>query len=157
MAKRYTFRFETLLSVRRQREEQEKRVVAARLREIRKLEQRQEALVNRIDEQTDLTRSALRDGVLDLDHLKLGRHWMIRLRRGILEAEAEITTNKAILAQERMKLSEASKQRKILAKLKEKRRDRFFFEQNRHEQAEADEVSVLRHARFAMRREGEDS
>ncbi len=157
MAKRYTFRFETLLSLRRQREEQEKRVVASRLREIRKLEQRQEALANRIEDHSGLTRGALRDGVLDLDHLKLSRHWMIRLRRGLLEAEAEITTHRAILAQERMKLSEASKQRKIMAKLREKRRDRFLFEQNRQEQAESDEMSVLRHARFSMGPEGDDS
>ncbi len=155
MAKRYTFRFETLLSLRRQREEQEKRVVASRLREIRKLQQRQEALVHRIEEHTDLTRGALRDGVLDLDRLKLGRHWIVRLRRGVLEVEAEISTNKAILAQERMKLAGASKQRKILAKLKEKRRDRLLFEQNRQERLEADEVSVLRHARIAMGREAD--
>jgi flagellar FliJ protein len=157
MAKRYTFRFETLLSLRRQREEQEKRVVASRLREIRKLQQRQEALLHRIEEHTDQTRGALRDGLLDLDRLKLGRHWVVRLRRGVLEVEAEISTNKAILAQERMKLTEASKQRKILARLREKRRDRFLFEQNRQEQAAADEVSVLRHARISMRLGGEDS
>ncbi len=157
MAKRYTFRFETLLSLRRQREEQEKRVVASRLREIRKLEQRQEALVLRIEEHTDLTRGALRDGVLDLDRLKLGRHWIVRLRRGVLEAEAELSTHKAILAQERMKLAEASKQRKILGKLRETRRDRFLFEQNRQEQAASDEVSVLRHARIAIGRGGDDA
>ena len=150
MAKRYTFRFETLLRVRKQREEEEKRVVASRLREIRQLEQRQEALVNRINEHTDLARQAMRNQMLDLEHLKLGRSWVVRLRRGVLETQAEITKNRAILAQERSRLAEAAKQRKVLDKLKEKRRERFLFEEARREQAEYDEMNVQRFARLSL-------
>ncbi|MFQ5411333.1 MAG: flagellar export protein FliJ [Phycisphaerae bacterium] len=146
MAKRYTFRFETLLRLRRQREDEEKRVVAARLREIRRLEDRQRSLLGRIDEQAQLTRGALRDASLDIDRLKIGRHWMTRLRRGVLEAEAEISTHKALLAQERIRLVEAAKQAKILSRLKERRLDRWRMDQERLEQAESDEINTLRFA-----------
>lgn len=146
MAKRYTFRFETLLRLRRRREDEEKRVVAARLREIRRLEDRQRALLGRIDDQTRLTRRALCDATVDIDRLKIGRHWITRLRRGVLEAEAEIATNKAILSQERLRLVAASKQAKVLSRLKERRLDRYRAEQERLEQAESDEINTLRFA-----------
>ena len=38
MAKRFTFRFDTMLKIRQQREDEQKRVVADRLRQIRQVE-----------------------------------------------------------------------------------------------------------------------
>ncbi|MCG8406220.1 MAG: flagellar FliJ family protein [Phycisphaerales bacterium] len=155
MERRFTFRFGPLLRLRQQHEDEQKRVVASRLGEIRRLEERQRTLLGRIEEQTDLTRDALRRKEVDLDHLKMSRHWMIRLRRGVLETEAEIATHKALLAQERSKLSEASKETKVLSRLKERRWERFLAEQERRERVELDEMNVLRFAHAELEREDE--
>ena len=150
MAKRFTFRFETLLGLRRQREEERKRAVAVCLREVRRLEERQRRMLGQIDEQTEWTRRALRGDDVNVDRLKLGRHWLLRLRRGVLETQAQIATRKAILAQERQRLAESSKETKVLTRLKERRFERHRAEQDRREQAESDEMNVLRFAHAAL-------
>ncbi len=155
MAKRYTFRFETLLRLRQQREDEEKRVVASRLREIHRLEQHQQSLLGRIEQQTDLTRSLLTCEEVEVEKLKMGRHWMVHLRRGVLEAEAELTKHKAMLAHERANLMAVARNRKILSRLKERRRDRYDAEQNRLEQLEQDEMNTLRFARLAIAKGGD--
>lgn len=145
MAQRNKFRFETLLRLRRMREDGRQRIVAARLSEIRRLEERKTTLLGRIHRQTDLTRRELRTDRLELNELRSGRHWMIRLRRGVLETKAEIATNRALLAQERSNLAEAAKERNILSLLKERQHARFVAEENRRDQAESDEMSILRY------------
>lgn len=153
MAAKDIFRFETMLKLRQQKEDEAKRVVAARLGQIRDLERRQEALTSRIHDQSSKTSQVLGAGSLDMDQLRLSRHWMVRLRQGLLQAEAEMRTQRAILVAERTQLSEASTQRKVLAQLKERRLDRYFAEQARQEQKEADELNVLRFAHAARQRE----
>lgn len=155
MSRRFTFRFEPLLRLREQREDEQKRVVASRLGEIRRLQERRQTLIGQIKQQTDLTRDSLRNEAVDLDRLKLSRHWMIRLRRGVLETEAEIAAHRALLAQERTKLAEASKETKVLSSLKERRWKRLLAERERREQAELDEMSVLRFTHAALAGEEE--
>jgi flagellar FliJ protein len=150
MAKRYRFRLEPLLRLRQQREDEQKRVVASRLRQIDALRRRQRVFEGEIDRQTDSMRRSLVDVRVDVDSLKLGRHWLVRLRRGVLEADAQIMTQRAILVQERVALAEARKDAKVLARLKERKRDAYLAEVNRREQAELDEMNVLRFAHAAM-------
>lgn len=146
MASNDVFRFETLLKLRRQKEDEAKRAIASRIGQIRDLEERQKALQNRIEQQSTRSRLILGESALRLDDLRLSRHWVTRLRQGMLQAEAEMRTQRAILAAERTKLADASKDRKVLARLKERRLDRYFAEQQRREQAEMDEMNVLRFA-----------
>jgi len=157
MAKRYTFRFETLLRLRRQREDEQKRIVSHRLNDIRRLQRRQDTLLQRINDQSELTRQALQGRQIDVDRLKFGRHWLIRLRRDVLEAEAQIAAQKAILAQERSALVEAVKHRRILSGLKDRRYLKFTAAETRREQAEQDETSVIRFARAARSQEVSES
>ena len=156
MASKDVFRFETLLKLRRQKEDEAKRAVAARIGQIRDLERRQLALQNRIEQQATRSRFSLSEESLNLDDLRLGRHWMARLRQGLLQAEAEMRTQRAILASERTRLAEASTDRKVLSRLKERRLDQYFAEQERREQAAADEMNVLRFA-FSRFDEGTDA
>ncbi len=162
MAKPFTFRFESILRLRRRSEDEQKRIVAARLRDINRLEQRRGLFLERIDEQAALQRSALcglvrlrrtpqadapgRPDPLDVERLKLGRHWMIRLRRGILETDAELAANRALLAHERRKLSEASKKARVLSRLREIRWDAHVTELDRQEQRDLDELNTTRFA-----------
>lgn len=157
MATNPTYEFETLLKLRKQKEDEAQRVVAARLGQIRQLEDRQQALQSRIEEHSARTVQILGAGALDVDGMRLSRHWMIRLRQGLLQAEAETRAQRAILAAERSQLAEASKHRKVLARLKERRLEQYFAEAERREQQEADEANVLRFAHAALAREHEST
>ncbi|MBN2563517.1 MAG: flagellar export protein FliJ [Phycisphaerae bacterium] len=146
MAKRYTFRLEPLLRLRQQREDEQKRVVASRLREIATLQQRREVLHVRIGSQMQAMRESLTSEQVNVDALKLGRHWLIRLRRGVLEADAQISAQRAILAQDRAVLANARRDTKVLQRLRERQRAAHMAEVNRREQTELDEMNVLRFA-----------
>jgi flagellar protein FliJ len=150
MAKRYAFRLETLLRLRQQREDEQKRVVASRLRKIRSIEQQKQVLEVRIAEQVDAMRNLLTADRADVDELKAGRHWMVRLRCGVLEAGNAIATNRAILAQERANLANARKDTKILERLKERQREAFLAEIERQDRAESDDLNVTRFAHAAL-------
>ena len=121
MAKSFTFRFETLLRLRRQREDQQKRVVATRLRRIHAIEERRAMLEGSIEQQTQEMRSALQHEQMELDDIRANRNWLSRLRRGILEADSELIGQRAQLAQERAQLAGARKEREVLARLREQR------------------------------------
>lgn len=144
MAARFLFRFETLLRIRKQREDEKKRVVAVRLGRIAEVRQRQDNLLVAIDDQTNSLRDALRDQAVDVDHVRWGRHWLTHLRRGVLEAESELTAERTMLAQERSRLVEARKDVEVLARLKERRREAYLAEAARREQVESDEMNTTR-------------
>jgi flagellar export protein FliJ len=144
MPQAFAFRFETLLRLRRQREEEQRRVVAARLRLIAAVQRRQDLLRRRIDQESEAIRASLRGPAADIEQLRWGRHWLSRLRRGALEAEAELAAHRAMLAQERAALLEARTRHEVLHRLKEMQVDQHRAALARREQAEADEMSVLR-------------
>lgn len=147
MASQYSFRFETLLHLRQQRENERQRAVAARLHEIRALEEVHATLLDRIRAQTEQSRDALRSGSPDVDELKFARHWMIRLRRGVMETALAIDKQKALLESERRQLAEAAKEKKVLARLKERRLAEYLAELDRREQLDLDESNSQRAAR----------
>lgn len=149
MAKQFTFRLEVLLKLRRQREDEKKRVVAARLREIATVDRRKLAFQMEIARHIQVMRESLCAAEADVDRLKMGRHWLVRLRRGVLESDAHLATLRARLAQERAELAEARKQTKVLERLKERQQEAFAAALNRREQMELDEMNSLRFA-FAM-------
>ncbi|MFH1419584.1 MAG: flagellar FliJ family protein [Planctomycetota bacterium] len=150
MARGYVFRLETLLRLRCQREDEQKRIVASRLRKIRTIEEQKHVLELRITDQTGVMRTLLCDPAMQVDELKAGRHWMVRLRRGVLEADAAIAAHKAMLAQERAELAEARKSSKVLDQLKQRQREAYLAELARAEQSEVDDLNVTRHARALL-------
>ncbi len=153
MAGRFTFRFETLLKLRAQKEQEARRAVAARLRQIVDLEKRHQRLEQQITEQTQSVRASLGEASLDVDTLKLARHWLIRLRQGVLQTDAEIAGQRAILAQERSALAESRKGTKMLETLKDRQYSTFAAQLQRREQHELDEMSVTRFAHAALSKE----
>lgn len=150
MAGRFAFRFETLLRLRKQREDERKRVVAARLRQIGELMERRNNLLTAIDGQTDSLRSALRGGTVDVDQVRWGRHWLTHLRRGVLDTDAELSGQRAMLAQERATLVVARKDTEVLARLRERRLESWNVEAARREQIESDEMNTLRFAHASL-------
>jgi flagellar export protein FliJ len=144
------FRFATLLKLRQQQEDRCKRAVAERLRLIHALSGRHDRLGTQLDEQSRWLRASLGDATLDVDGLRWGRHWLARLRQGMLQTDAEIAAHRAMLAQERVALSDAHRGARVLATLKDRQLQARLAQERRREQAELDEINVLRYAHAAL-------
>ena len=144
MAKRFTFRFDTLLKIRRQREDEHKRIVADRLTEIARVQQEIDGLQRQITDELQAVRDGQSPGTIDMQKIVRHRHWLGRLHKSILDSQARQGYLEGQLVQERAALAEAAKQRRILEKLKEHQLERYRIEQNRQETREADDLTGVR-------------
>jgi flagellar FliJ protein len=145
MAKRFKFRFETLLKIRRQREQQHQRIVAERQQQINKVRQRISSIHDQIRDEEKAICHAGEAGVIDLQQVVRHRHWLGCLHKGSLEAQNQLRYLEAELARERAELAEACKQRKIIEKLREKQWNRHRQEEDAAEARETDEMATVRY------------
>ena len=144
MARRFTFRFDTMLKIRRQREDEHKRIVAGRLREITKVQEQLASLDRQIRDELASIRSRQEPGTIDMQQVIRHRRWLGHLHKGVLDGQAQLGFLEAKLAQERAALAEAAKQRRILEKLRERQNERFVKEQDRIETLAADDMTTVR-------------
>jgi flagellar FliJ protein len=146
MAKRFVFKLETVLRLRQQREDRQKRVVAERLRQIGQMRGRIAALERQIREQVAGLRADALHTTLDVVGLARNRHYLSRLQRHRLEAQSQLGMLEKRLAQERAVLAHAAKERKVIEKLKERQYARYQKDLARQERIEADDLSTTRYA-----------
>lgn len=151
MAKRFVFRFETMLKLRQQREDHHKRIVAERVRQITAARQQIASLQGQIQQEMEAMRIAQEPGIIDLQQTVRHRHWLGRLHRMQLETQAAVQALEAKLAQERAELAEAAKQRRVLEKLKERQAERYRKEMERRETLQLDEMATQRHNHEQLR------
>ncbi len=145
MAKRFQFRFETMLKIRRQREDEQKRVVAERLGQIATVEQELAQLDGLTNRGMDSIRTVQQAGRIDLQQAMAQRGWVAHLHKAALDAQSRLRGLEARLAQERSLLAEAAKQRRILEMLRERQLERHRMEQQRVETQMADDLTTTRH------------
>lgn len=145
------FRLEPLLRVRRLEEDEAKRNLADRLRQIRRVRHRIERLQSDLlGASAELRTLVLAGPIVPLEATRQ-RGYIGRLRYRLLQAEAELRTQQAKLAADRAALAEATKRRKILDKLKQRQLDRWMTCHRRTEQRQTDEVGVVQ---FVYQRRG---
>jgi flagellar FliJ protein len=145
MAKRFRFRFETMLKIRRQREDEHKRIVADRIRQIQEVCHQMASLEMQIREELRAIRSGQEPGRIQMQHVIRHRHWLGRLHKAALDGQGRLQCLEAQLSQERVALSEAVKQRRILEKLKERQWRQHREQQERVEVRSADDVAGTRY------------
>ena len=145
MAKRFTFRLDTMLKIRRQREDEHKRIVASRLREIAKVQEQLASLDRQIRDELGSIRMGQKPGTIDMQQVVRHRRWLGHLHKAVLDGQGRLRFLEAKLAQERAALAEAAKQRQILQKLKERQYERFLKEQDRLETLAADDMTTVRY------------
>ena len=142
MAPRFQFRLETVRKLRAQARDQQHRVVADAMHQLSRIEERISLITKELRnsvEHTRLDRSSKNLDVLSLRENQLYRGW---LHRKIMEADAELVQSKVALDLKRVKLQEASKQFKVIEKLRERRWDRFQTRQQREERMLNDEAAL---------------
>ncbi|HUS97775.1 MAG TPA: hypothetical protein VMX97_13655, partial [Hyphomicrobiaceae bacterium] len=82
MAKRFRFRLDTMLKIRRQREDQHKRIVAERIRQITQVREQIAAIERQIQEEIEAIRTGQGARTIDIQQLMRHRHWLGHLNKG---------------------------------------------------------------------------
>jgi flagellar protein FliJ len=147
MAKRFRFRLDTVLKVRKQREDVCRRAVADRLRQIAAVQAEIGSLQHQIGEEIGAFRQVHSVGRLDMTQIVRQRHWLIHLHQGVLMAQASLGDLHKKLEEDRRVLVEARKQTRVLEKLKERQIERHQKETARAEAIENDEIGNVLYAR----------
>ena len=139
--KKFRFRLEPLLKLRAYREKEEQKVHAAALQ---KVFSQEDSLVNiktdRVNNQKNL-RNFL-SGYLNLSKLSGYSRYFTKLKKDEYIGGEMLKVLKKDTEDKRQKLLEATKQRKIYEKLKEKHLDKFKHEFEQAVQKEQDEIGV---------------
>ena len=140
--KKFSYRLEPLLRLRRLEEDQKKRVVGSLLTEINR--QQQDAL--------DMAAAVAREGAALKEQHGLGQidlEWVAHYRSYVTAMQQAINRriHRVVVTQERLvaarqELAETARRAKALEKLKERRRERYDHERGRAESRMQDEIST---------------
>jgi flagellar FliJ protein len=143
---RFRFKLDPLLRARRMAEEAEQRAVAAIERERLGLQQRLRECQARITQRRDGLRAQL-SGSLNMLDLRQQAGTTLHALRRAQQVTLELAAVHKRLETARAKLIEASKQRRAIERLRERRFDQWKHAQNKAEIAAMDELAVIAAAR----------
>ncbi len=146
MARRFQFRLETLLRVRRLEEREAKRKVAAQRAEIARLDQLDEQTRAEIGRQQTTLLEQQRAGRLDPLELQRGRAWIAHLRRQIGLRQVQRAELLARLQELQAAWQAARTRMRAIEKLRERRLETYQRQRQRAEQAASDELARQLHA-----------
>jgi len=149
------FRFATLLRVQQMREDEQKRVVAARLGRIGAIEGMRRKLIDQVDEELGQMRDGLAAPLLDVEQARLSRGWLGGLRWKVHEAEGQLVYQRAMLAQEQAELTTRRQATRVIERLREKWDEKNRAEDARREAREMDDIGVTRYVHHRLRRKGD--
>ncbi len=130
------------MKLRKQKEDENKRAVAQRMREITKLRDHLMTLNEQIASEIRKARENAVHAHLDTSDLSKQRFWISHLQRGVLETEFQMRNLEKQLTADRAVLAEASKEYKVIETLRDKRLQAHNREQERLETIEAGEMAV---------------
>jgi len=147
MAKRFEFRLEALLKIRKQAEDACKRAVADRLRSIGVVQGEIAVLQDQIRSEIGAFRRTHAVGRLDVTQVMRHRHWLIHLHQGALMGHARLAELQRRLQEDRAALAETRKRVRILEKLKERQYERYRRDLDRAEVRQNDEIGNILYVR----------
>ena len=146
--KRFNFRLQPVLDHRKRIEDQKQLVVAARARSLDEAERE----LARLNEEFRKHSAMLRDGhkKLETRDLQCIYAHLQFLDRCIVAQIRIVAERRVALDRARTELLEASKEKKIVEKLKERRREGYVLEEQRVEQKELDDGNARRYGRVQL-------
>ena len=145
MAKRFRFQLETLLKVRRLREREAQRKVAAKYAELARLDETIRQTSAAISEQQAALLAAQRAPRVETLQLSRGRAWVGYLRSTALQQQALRAARARELETLQAELRDARTQTRVLEKLRERRWTTYLHERKAGDQAAADELAQQLH------------
>jgi flagellar protein FliJ len=138
--KKYRFRLQPLLRLRKQQEDQKKRAVGTLLTQINDLQRQALELDQSIRAEGEILKQQYLQGNVDLEWVSHYRGYVISAQRAIHERIQAATRIQEKLHQARRDLVEAARQRQILETLKGKQQKHYERELQRKENRELDEI-----------------
>ena len=145
MAKRFNFRLETVLKLRKQNEEKKQRALAERLGEMSTLQDHLMGLNSQIASERRVAGSFAVHAHLDVPAMSKRRFWVSHLQRGVLDTESQIRKLEESVLEDRHALAEAAQEFKIVETLRSKQQQEHDQMQARQETIEADEIALQYH------------
>ncbi|MGD8454322.1 MAG: flagellar FliJ family protein [Phycisphaerae bacterium] len=146
MARRFRFPLETLLKVRRLREREAKRKVAAQRAALARLDQLDEATRAEIASRQQVLLGVQRQVQLEPQELTRGWAWIGHLRRTIVQRQVQREEMLGVLEKLQEVYREARRQTRVIEKLRERRWQQYVHDRERREQAAADELAQQLHS-----------
>ena len=150
MAKRFRFRLQAVLQVRKRKLDEARRVVADRYRRIGRIKNRIAVCRNGIAEAESQSRVAQGVAAPDVSMLRRYRSYVGAMHRGIADAESEMHREHEQLRPEQQQLARANQEVKAIEKLRERQWARHREAEVRAERAENDEIALQLHRRTRM-------
>jgi flagellar FliJ protein len=146
MPKKFKYRFEPLLKVKKHREKEKQKQLALITQEVLGQEGRLRALDNRKTATMDYQRNKL-VGTISIAETLLASRFMVRLKRERVAGEEYLNGLRRVEDERRKDLLEAAKERRIYELLKEKQQTRYRQEMDKLEQKEIDEIATVNYRR----------
>ena len=140
--KKFNFRLQSLLRLRKQQEDDKKRVVGNLLTQINEQQQQALQMSQSIKTQGEKLKEQYASGCVDLDWVSHYYRFVSHTRMAINQRILNVTEIQKKLTVARRELAEAAKQTKILDKLKEKQRKRYDRKLKLLENAQTDEIGA---------------
>ena len=138
--KKFVFRLEPLLRLRRHREELEEIRLGDLMHERKQYKDEEEELQNRLGQ---TRRQMTEQTVTTSEELNLYQRYAASLERRLLDLGLKLRKLDAHIELQRSVLVKARRHRKVVDRLKEKRRERHHYQQDREDQAELEELHLL--------------
>ena len=136
MAEKFKFSLDKLLDIRREKEEESKRLFTESQREKRKIEEKIEDLQNNYDKYKGINEHE------DVVYQKLKRYYVQGLQRGRKTAKDDLLSKNLEVDKRRRELIEKQIESKTVETLMEMKRSAFIKEQERIEQINLDELAL---------------
>ena len=143
--KKFRFRLQPILKLRRQQEDQKKRVVGSLLAEIAEQQRQALELSETLKEQGYILKKQFAQGKVDTDWIAHYQSFAAGTHSAIARRIDNVTQIQKQLAVARAKLTEAAKQTKIMEKLREKQKEDYDYHIKRSETIELDEIGTTRY------------
>ena len=139
---RFVFKLAGVLKQRLHEERRRQRELAERQAHLASLQQRLKELNDRVQQTNDDVRNNHLTGPLDMNFLAAHRRFLAATQRGAVEIVQRMAIAQKQVDEALAQLAEASKQRKIIEKLRENQFERWRAELDRKEVAGLDEVAM---------------
>ena len=145
--KPFVFRLETLLEIRKRREEQANIVLSQARKKLFDAQAVLAQLVNKQKESWAEFREKQASGQIVVLEFQAWYQFLAFLEKAIKQQEEVIEALKQEVAAALKKVEQAMKERKAVEKLKEKRFEQYMFELQQEEQKVLDEIAITRYKR----------
>lgn len=140
--KKFNFRLQPLLKLRRREEDQKKRVVGAFMSQIHEQQQHALEMSEAIKKEGEYLKQQHRQGRVDLEWVAQYYRFVSHTQNAIAQRVTNVMQIQKKLTVARQELAQAAQKTKILEKLKEKQQKRYEKHLQKIQQRELDEVGA---------------